>query len=714
MNKYYIAFALFAAQITLAQETKSEKNIEEIQILGRKKLKQERREFSRHAQSVETISEEELNRNNAVMIDQTLSTMAGVQVDKRTNFGGQRVVIRGYGNDQKFNNWGIKFYSNGIPLTQADGVTILEDLDLSLVNQIEVIKGPASTLYGGGVGGTVRFYTKPSTEKGTSITEKLTLGSFNHFQSQTKLENVTENSSILFNYGHLESDGYRPQGNSLKNNYAFIGNFKLNPKQNLSVYASHNNSYEGVSGQISYADYYAGIDPGNTAYLRKGSGNKFVSSRAAISHGIDILENLSNNTSVFFNNIDTKRIAAGALENSEAPSYGLRSTFNLKNKISEDFSSNAEFGVEYLISRSLLSNYRFTGSITSPLEVQGINTATYTKTNNYNLSVFGIERITYNPWSLTLLLGMSGNKLQYNREDLLAPTGLLTGYNKNISFDKEFKMVFTPHIALQKNYKNQIFNLSYSEGYNAPTTATAFIGGNNTVNDNLLPETAKMWDFSVHGLLAKTKLDYQISLFNFDINNKLTQIKTGAITSWMNTGNQRNKGVELSIGYVYQSQNFIKSIKPFFNGSFYNAKYTDFKTLLGGTLNDYSGNNVVGVPEKKFALGLDIDTNFGLYLVNTYNYLSDVYTDFANSNNVKGFGLLNSKIGYKKSFGKLDADIFFAGNNLTNQINYTFLFLGNNINDSDVNSNYPGVKTDINPGYNKAYYFYGLNLKYKF
>jgi iron complex outermembrane receptor protein len=53
------------------------------------------------------------------------------------------------------------------------------------------------------------------------------------------------------------------------------------------------------------------------------------------------------------------------------------------------------------------------------------------------------------------------------------------------------------------------------------------------------------------------------------------------------------------------------------------------------------------------------------------------------------------------------------GNNLTNQINYTFLFLGNNINDSDKGSNYSDP-TDVNPGPNTSYFFYGVNLKYRF
>ena len=160
---------------------------------------------------------------------------------------------------------------------------------------------------------------------------------------------------------------------------------------------------------------------------------------------------------------------------------------------------------------------------------------------------------------------------------------------------------------------------------------------------------------------------------------------------------------------------FFSKLTPFLTLSNYNFTYADFKTKFGANIVDYSGKKVVGVPDMKYTLGIDFETNMGLYLNNTYNLLGDVFTDFANTNNVKGFTQLNSKIGYRKTFKKLDLDVYVAGNNLTNQINYTFLFLGNNINDSDPGSGFAaGLSTDINPGPSKAYYFGGVNLKFKF
>lgn len=714
MKKYICIAAMLGCTIAHAQQVQ-EGSIDEVNILGRKKIKQERAEFKRHAQSVETLSEEDLNRNNPAAIDQTLSTMPGLQVDKRTNFGGQRLVLRGYGNDQKFNNWGVKAYWNNMPLTNAEGVTVLDDVDFAYVTNVEVIKGPAATMYGGGVGGAVRFYTRPDFTKGVSISENAMFGAFKTFQSRTQLNVADENYSVSAAYGHLETDGYRPNGGGLKNFFNVNGTVKLGKKDQLSFFASQAYSYEHTSGQISYNDYYAGIDNGNPAYIRKNSGTKIKSTRVGLSNMVSLTSNLRNYTTLFYYNGNTESVSAGAYGVTSSPNVGLRSTFTLKNEF-KDFENRLDLGLEVQNSVSTTSSYRFTGSETNPLQTTGMAGASYFKYNNNQSTYFAIDYLTYKPWGLTLLAGLSANRTNYDRKDLYAFPDLVPGH-KDQSFEKKFDVAYTPHFALQKEWKHQIFNLSYSEGYNSPTATSSYITGTNTMNDDLKPERARMVDFSVHGLLMNTKLDYRISAFRIDYTDKLTQLKIPndpkGQTYWANTGSQKNTGLEVSIGYQYRSDSFIERVVPFVNLSYYDAKYKDFTTVIAGKPTPYNHKNVVGVPRNKYALGLDIYTKPGFYLLNTFNYLGQVYADFNNDRLVKGFGLLNAKLGYKKTFGKFDVDLYVMGNNLTNQINYTFLFLGNNINDSDKGSNYSDP-TDVNPGPNTSYFFYGVNLKYRF
>ena len=723
MKKLFIISLIFLISSPIFAQITT-KELDEVIVKEKKKTEKERGEFKRHAQSVKALTEEDLNRNNPAFIEQSLNVMAGVQVDKRTQLGGQRIVIRGYGNDQKFNNWGIKAYYNGVPITTAEGITVLEDIDFSNVNNVEIIKGPAATLYGGGVGGVARFYMKPSEEKGFAITEKFAVGSYGLLQTNTRIDMVTDSSSMMLNYGHLESDGYRPRGSSLKNFLNFYGEFKLSKKNTLTAYLSHNFSRENVTGQIPYADYYSSIDKGNAAYTKKDARNEYLTSRFSITNDYKFSNAFRNRTSLFYFSQDLKNVSAGADGNSQSPSFGIRSVFDWTVNLSENVTNNLTFGTEIQQSRSLATSWRFLGTDdANPLKVQDISKGSYFKTISNQAAYFAINRTTINPLELSLIIGLSANNIDYTRSDLLSGLGLVTGYNKDLSFAKSFSTFYNPHIALQKVLGKQIINVSYSEGYNAPTAASSFIGTINKVNDDLLPEKAKMVDIGVQGLLAGTKIDYQISYFMMDITNKLTQLSGvvpnngGTYTYFANTGNQKNNGLELSVAYTYvgTKKSFFKKIQPFLTYSNYDFTYSDFKTKLGSAIVDYSGKKVVGLPTQKYALGLDIMTNAGLYLNNTYTMIGDVYTDFANTNLVPGFTQLNSKLGYQYKAKRFDFDVYVAGNNLTNQLNYTFLFLGNSVGDSDPGSGYTaGVATDINPGPSKAYFFSGVNLKFKF
>lgn len=202
-------------------------------------------------------------------------------------------------------------------------MTFLDDVNFGLINSIEVIKGPSASFYGGGLGGAVIFSINSETKKENSISEQFNTGSFGLFQSSTSATRFGDNHYIMDNYGHIGSDGYRPHGKSIKNFYNINGEFKLNPNQNITLLATHGNSLEQVSGQISYDDYYKVIDNGNFAYIGRGAKTKFVTSRVSIGHIWQITPALKNNTTVFYTGTTGDRIAVGAYETTSFSNYGL-------------------------------------------------------------------------------------------------------------------------------------------------------------------------------------------------------------------------------------------------------------------------------------------------------------------------------------------------------------------------------------------------------
>ncbi|MEP7065384.1 MAG: TonB-dependent receptor [Gemmatimonadota bacterium] len=154
--------------------------------------------------------------------DQTFFGLPGVIVANRNNPSQDiRLAVRGFGSRSSFGIRSIRVLRDGMPLTNADGQTPLDYLDLETVGRIEVIRGTASSLYGNASGGVldIRSADAPSdpfaaqlrSEGGTYETSRFTgvLGGSFH------------NGSYSANVGHSSSNNYREYAaQRLTNGYA--------------------------------------------------------------------------------------------------------------------------------------------------------------------------------------------------------------------------------------------------------------------------------------------------------------------------------------------------------------------------------------------------------------------------------------------------------------------------------------------------------------
>ena len=98
--------------------------------------------------SVSVVTQHDLNRADGLSLENSINTVPGVFMQSRTPFGGARITLRGYypstsGNSPNSNGLGYQVFLNEIPLTDATGTTILDDVDYSWLGNVEVIKVPA-------------------------------------------------------------------------------------------------------------------------------------------------------------------------------------------------------------------------------------------------------------------------------------------------------------------------------------------------------------------------------------------------------------------------------------------------------------------------------------------------------------------------------------------------------------------------------------------
>lgn len=161
MIRRYITAALFAAApgALAGQDTARVVGLDTVtvQVLGTP-LAPLRAPFP-----VSVVREEEIRRARPGMaLTDALSALPGVQVDNRYNYAlGERISVRGLGARAQFGVRGVRVLVDGIPATLPDGQTTLNHVDPAALGRAEVIRGPASALYGNASGGVIRLSTAP-------------------------------------------------------------------------------------------------------------------------------------------------------------------------------------------------------------------------------------------------------------------------------------------------------------------------------------------------------------------------------------------------------------------------------------------------------------------------------------------------------------------------------------------------------------------------
>ena len=666
-------------------------------------------------QSIGLLSRQEITRNDAIFPESYLNLIPGVRMEKRTSSGGQRILIRGYGypagsgNGINFNGSGIKAYLNGIPVTDAEGVSIFDDIDFSTLGKVEVIKGPASSIYGTGIGGVVNMYTMKPAPQTTQLTQEFTAGSYGLYRTNTRLETADDKSSILLNYGHQNYDGYRIHSAEKKDFVNFVGDFRSSDKESFSAYAGYSTSYDQLAGQLSTTDFLNKVNTGEAQYIINDGHIQYESFRSGLSHTYTFSKYINNVTSAYTSNYQLSQASAAGLTSNFYRNVGARSVFNLS-FTGNTVSLYGTVGSEYQKTSSFrksnaLSATGALGGLTADLEVAAVQYSMFTE---WNLEL---------PAHFTLTAGLSDNNIEYGVTDKLTNTANPT--HKDQSGYKVFSPVATPRFAFQKVFKDTSITayVSYSQGYSPPTSANTIVPYTGQVLTGLKPERANQWELGSKGSLLNKKLSYQVALFDLKVDNKFTQqavySAAGAqlYSYTINGGSQSNKGVEIAVNYsVFENKNdqFISMLRPFVNYTYSHFRYDNYKSDNNNNAAtvDYSGKAVLGVPANNFNAGFDLGSKLGIYLLTTYQYVDKLPITFDNKQSAPSYSLLNAKLGYRKSIGKhVNFDVFAGLNNITQSLYYNLVFL----------SVYTDKNTPIYlPAAYNATFYGGLNFTYRF
>lgn len=691
--------------------------------------------------SITKLEPKEIKRGTGLFLDDAINNnVPGVTMNRRAVSSGQQFNIRGYGNGSRgtrgissnFDGQGYKLYLNGIPVTDAEGITTMDDIDFGSIGNVEVTKGPSGTLYGLAIAGVINLSTiKPEPGK-TSLSQEVLVGNYGLQRFTTQFQTATNKSSILTNYGHQQSNGFTIHNASKKDFVNFAGEFKPTEKQTISTYFGYSNSYDQRSGELTIAQYNNNDYSGNIKYIQRDAHSKIYTFRAGASHIYQFNKIVGNTTTIFGTGFNSNASSAGGWTDKASTNLGLRSAFNTKFNFANVTLSGIT-GIETQRQNATNLSYDMIDPLGKPHEnlwkygdpyfIIGSYTAGNNATKS-NLYTGTATTSLFTEWTLglpkefSITGGIGFSNMRINLDDRIYVA------NSPSHYDTSYNGMFSPHFAINKVFNKQFsVYASYNRAYKAPVSnffyipfvAVAGPQQSGIVNNKLIAEKADQYEFGTKGALLNSKLIYQLAAFNITYNNKFTSIavpfdNTTTLYSYVaNGGKQVNQGIEALVKYTaYESATgFISNFSPFANLTYSNFEYKDYPVHFitpskKDSLVNYQGNKVAGVPQIMANLGFDLITRPGIYANMTYLYKDKLPITSDGLLFTGSYSLLNGKMGYRHSLAKhFFLDTYFGVNNIT-ESKYPIMVFVNQLPDAYV----------AGPG--KANYFGGINLKYTF
>lgn len=160
--------------------------------------------------SLDIVTRDQFAEGQAgVNLSEALSRVPGVVVQNRQNYAQDlQVSTRGYGARAAFGIRGIKVLSDGIPASTPDGQGQAASLNLDVADRVEVLRGPASALYGSNAGGVIQMFSKDGSGPAT-IGASTLLGSDGFLKNRLYSQGGNDQAGFVLDASRMDTDGYR-------------------------------------------------------------------------------------------------------------------------------------------------------------------------------------------------------------------------------------------------------------------------------------------------------------------------------------------------------------------------------------------------------------------------------------------------------------------------------------------------------------------------
>lgn len=636
-----------------------------------------------------------LEKSNSTNIAPILNSVPGIYMHNGT-LNTNRVTIRGIGSRNLFGTSKIRAYYEDIPLTNGSGASTIEDIELSALGQIEIIKGPSSSLYGAGLGGSIQLIPNKGIFGENTVNTNYTFGSFGLQKYLLKANIGNHKNSMNATYSNLQSDGYRQNNETTRQVITLASKHFINSSNKITLVANYIDLKAFIPSSINEDDYLN--NPTNAAFTWKRSKGYEDYKKGLFGLSWEHLynSNTKQKTSIFTSFLDSYEPRPFNILKENTKGFGIRTRI-ISKSILFNKKLNWTLGGELFNDSNAFQTYENLYEDHPPEtgSVKGNLLSDFKEKRSY---VNGFFDSNYEITSKThLSFGFNINSTFYKLTDNFSTD------DTNYSGKYNFNAIVSPKFGITHDIsKNAMLYSTISHGFSPPSLEETLLP-DGLINTDIKPESGWNYEIGSRGNLFKNRLQFDIALFKMNVKNLLVARRTDNDQYiGINAGKTTYNGLELMLYYNIVS---TKTIKLYTNNAF---SYNDFKfnTFIDDS-NNYSGNDLTGVPEFTFNSTLNFETDSGFYGLINYNNVGKIPIRDDNSIYSKTYQLVNLKIGYKSSGIKtLQYNLFVGFNNIFNEKYASMLLINaSGFGGSTPRYYYPGEPNN---------YYAGLGLTYNF
>jgi iron complex outermembrane receptor protein len=577
-------------------------------------------------------------------LDESLSKIPGIFMQNRYNFAQDlRVSIRGFGARSSFGIRGIKVIVDGIPETLPDGQANVDSIDIGSIGNMQVIRGPVSSLYGNASGGALLIETEEAPDT-PFISLRPTFGEDGFQKHQLKFGGKTKRFDYLINLSDLSYDGYR--------DHSATELTSLNSKLGFDFDGGRR-----LTTVINYTDSPIADDPGGltealaesdptSAWTRNetlDSGESLEQTRIGLVYDTPVgdagelrLRNyyvsreLANRLPIGATGqgilLDRFAYGGGAQYTHSAPLSGHANRLI----VGLDLDRQEDDRTRYLL--------------------DGANLGTQIQDQDEQVDSIGLYLQNEYSISQQMELTLGG---RYDRLDFEVDDNFLS--NGDDSGDRSYKK-FSPSVGLRYSPRAGLnFYTNISRSFESPSAVELRDPDGAGFNQNLDPQTATNYEVGVKGRLG-SRARYDLAIFTMDVEDELVPFDIAGTTYYENAGKSKRNGLEAQL-VIEPITNMVASLA-------YTYSDFEFEDFIDDDGNDFGGKTIPGIPDHLLNADITYTHANGLYSQVSVLYVDEIFANNANTVSNNSYTTADLRLGYTRFFGPWEFSPFIGVNNL--------------------------------------------------